>query len=78
MNIKRTLVFASGIISLALIPVVGASTVSAIEYEVPVVKEQCKEGGWVYYIDDQGNWFKNQGDCVSFTVPAPKEGPVVD
>lgn len=77
MSIKRLLIVAGGIISLITVPVAATGTVSATEYEVPVVKEQCKDGGWVYYIDDQGNLFKNQGDCVSFTVPV-KEPAVED
>lgn len=29
-------------------------------------KESCKNGGWQDLTDDNGNPFKNQGDCVSY------------
>jgi choice-of-anchor C domain-containing protein len=29
-------------------------------------KNDCKNGGWESMIDNQGNSFKNQGDCVSY------------
>ena len=32
----------------------------------PKSKEDCKDGGWANRTDDQGNTFKNQGQCVSF------------
>jgi len=28
--------------------------------------DQCKKGGWQSVTDDLGNFFKNQGDCVSY------------
>jgi hypothetical protein len=39
-------------------------------YEIPVAtdKEQCKNGGYKNYTDQNGNSFKNQGQCVSSTV----------
>ena len=46
-------------------------------YEIPPVpteKDQCKKGGWQNYADDEGNSFKNQGQCVAFLMPAPKGG----
>jgi len=30
------------------------------------VKDDCKNGGWQSMIDNAGNSFKNQGDCVSY------------
>jgi hypothetical protein len=33
---------------------------------VPTDKEQCKNGGWQDFVDDQGEPFPNQGQCVSF------------
>jgi hypothetical protein len=33
---------------------------------VPTMANQCKKGGWRNLVDDHGNPFKNQGDCVSF------------
>lgn len=37
-------------------------------YEVPVPTDanQCKNGGWQNLADNEGNAFKNQGQCVSF------------
>ncbi len=29
-------------------------------------KDDCKQGGWETMIDNAGNSFKNQGDCVSY------------
>lgn len=37
----------------------------AVTESVPV-KNDCKNGGWQSMIDNQGNSFKNQGDCVSY------------
>lgn len=37
-------------------------------YAVASDKEQCKKNGWTNLKDNQGNSFKNQGDCVSFVV----------
>jgi hypothetical protein len=48
----------------------AAYATSDIDYSnvtQPVLKDQCKNGGWVYYIDDQGQPFKNQGQCVAYT-----------
>lgn len=36
-----------------------------ITESVPV-KDDCKDGGWQSMIDNAGNSFKNQGDCVSY------------
>jgi hypothetical protein len=33
----------------------------------PTSKDQCKNGGYKQFTDPNGNPFKNQGDCVSFT-----------
>jgi choice-of-anchor C domain-containing protein len=37
----------------------------AVTESVPV-KDDCKDGGWQSMIDNTGNSFKNQGDCVSY------------
>jgi hypothetical protein len=34
--------------------------------QVPQTKNDCKHGGWVNFVDDQGRPFRNQGQCVSF------------
>jgi hypothetical protein len=38
---------------------------------VPIDKHQCKDGGWRNFADDQGQPFRNQGQCVSFVEPTP-------
>jgi len=39
---------------------------------VPTDKEQCKNGGWQDFVDDQGEPFPNQGQCVSFVEHTTK------
>jgi hypothetical protein len=34
--------------------------------EQPASKDDCKRGGWRNLADDQGQSFRNQGQCVSF------------
>jgi hypothetical protein len=44
--------------------------IGAVEVEqVPQSKEDCKNGGWQNFVDNQGLPFRNQGDCVSFADP---------
>ena len=43
----------------------------AITETVPT-KSDCKDGGWQAMIDNAGNHFKNQGDCVSYFATAGK------
>jgi nitrous oxidase accessory protein NosD len=38
----------------------------------PTSKDDCKNGGWMQLADDQGNKFKNQGDCVSYVATQGK------
>lgn len=38
----------------------------------PLDKDACKKGGWMNLTDDEGNAFKNQGDCVSFVATGGK------
>jgi hypothetical protein len=40
--------------------------------QVPTSKDQCKGGGWQHLGDNQGQLFKNQGDCVSFVATGGK------
>lgn len=35
-------------------------------------KDQCKNGGWQNVTDNNGNSFKNQGDCVSYIATGGK------
>ena len=44
----------------------GPALDNVVVTEVVPVKNDCKDGGWVSMIDNQGNSFKNQGDCVSY------------
>lgn len=39
-----------------------------IKYPVAATSGQCKNGGWQFLVDDLGNRFKNQGDCVSYVA----------
>lgn len=82
MTIKTKLIMASfAVLSLAGVQVLagaGVAYASEVEPVVPVHKEQCKKGGWVNLVDDQGQPFKNQGQCVAFTVPERDDGVVVD
>jgi hypothetical protein len=41
-------------------------------YDQPKDMDQCKKGGWQDLEDDEGNSFKNQGDCVSFFATGGK------
>ncbi len=58
-------------------PAIPASTISATsiidgtiytydEKGHPASKEDCKKGGWMNFVKDDGQAFKNQGDCVSY------------
>lgn len=37
-------------------------------YDVATTKDECKNGGWAGVTRTDGSGFKNQGDCVSYTV----------
>ncbi|HXR49528.1 MAG TPA: hypothetical protein VN778_00670, partial [Verrucomicrobiae bacterium] len=37
-------------------------------FATATTKDQCKEGGWQNVTDNNGNHFKNQGDCVSYVA----------
>lgn len=41
-------------------------------YDEPTSKDECKNGGWMNLTDDEGNSFKNQGDCVSYVASGGK------
>lgn len=43
----------------------------AVTETVPI-KSDCKDGGWQAMIDNAGNHFKNQGDCVSYFATGGK------
>jgi choice-of-anchor C domain-containing protein len=40
--------------------------------ETVPTKSDCKDGGWQAMIDNAGNHFKNQGDCVSYFATGGK------
>lgn len=52
----------------------GEATLIPVVLPVATHKDQCKNGGWMQVTDADGNSFKNQGQCVSYTVPARKGG----
>ncbi len=43
-------------------------TLFTYEIPTPASKDECKKGGWMNRADDNGNAFKNQGQCVSFAA----------
>jgi hypothetical protein len=54
-----------------------AFTINGTTYDfellnAPTSEAQCKNGGWTTTTDDQGNGFKNQGDCVSYVATRGK------
>jgi hypothetical protein len=51
-------------------PVSSGDVVVTDASELPVSKDQCKNGGWRSY-----GVFKNQGDCVSFVASRGKNPP---
>ncbi len=44
----------------------GPAIDNVVVTETVPVKDDCKQGGWQTMIDNAGNSFKNQGDCVSY------------
>ena len=49
---------------------VFCSTVIIVTYDEkghPATKDDCKDGGWMDLVNADGEPFKNQGDCVSYT-----------
>ena len=42
------------------------TTLYTYEIPVPTAKDECKNGGWQNLADDEGDAFRNQGQCVSF------------
>jgi hypothetical protein len=50
----------------------GPALDNVVVTEVVPTKNDCKDGGWVSMIDNQGNSFKNQGDCVSYFATGGK------
>jgi hypothetical protein len=41
-------------------------------FDQPQNKDACKNGGWQTLTDNNGNHFKNQGDCVSYVATGGK------
>lgn len=50
----------------------GPALDNVVVTEVAATKNDCKDGGWVSMLDNQGNSFKNQGDCVSYFATGGK------
>jgi choice-of-anchor C domain-containing protein len=44
----------------------GPALDAVVVSETVPTKDECKDGGWQSMIDNAGNSFKNQGDCVSY------------
>src|SRR6185312_11098032 len=44
----------------------GPALDDVVVSETVPTKDECKNGGWQSMIDNAGNSFKNQGDCVSY------------
>lgn len=52
----------------------GQATLLPVVLPVVTTKDECKNGGWMNVTDANGNAFKNQGQCVSYLMPAAKGG----
>jgi hypothetical protein len=46
----------------------GATAAISFGPNVPQTKADCKRGGWRNLANDQGQSFRNQGECVSYVV----------
>src|SRR6188768_1069150 len=58
----------------------GPAIDNVVVTETVPTKDECKNGGWQSMIDNAGNSFKNQGDCVSYFATKGKNlgaGPAV-
>jgi choice-of-anchor C domain-containing protein len=58
----------------------GPALDNVVVSESVPTKDECKNGGWQSMIDNTGNTFKNQGDCVSYFATKGKNlgaGPAV-
>jgi choice-of-anchor C domain-containing protein len=60
-SVSSTLTFASGDTSGGT----GPALDNVVVAETVAIGGNCKDDGWRTMSDDQGNGFKNQGDCVS-------------
>jgi choice-of-anchor C domain-containing protein len=50
----------------------GAAIDNVVITETVPTKSDCKDAGWQAMIDNAGNHFKNQGDCVSYFATGGK------
>jgi choice-of-anchor C domain-containing protein len=50
----------------------GPAIDNVVITEAVPTKSDCKDGGWQAMIDNAGNHFKNQGDCVSYFATGGK------
>lgn len=46
----------------------GVTTYDFEPATTPTDKNECKDGGWENMVDEEGNDFRNQGDCVSYVA----------
>ena len=51
----------------------GPAIDNVVITETVPTKSDCKDGGWQAMIDNAGNHFKNQGDCVSYFATGGQE-----
>ena len=51
---------------------VGAKVPISFGANVPTTKADCRSGGWRNLANDQGQPFRNQGQCVSYVVAGPR------
>jgi lysophospholipase L1-like esterase len=61
--------------------VAGQEMMSQVLYDAgytwgatPSDKNACKDGGWKFLVDGQGQSFKNQGDCASYVTTGKSRG----
>ena len=46
----------------------GKVVITYMPHPVPTEKDECRNGAWATYVDDDGAAFRNQGQCISFVV----------
>jgi hypothetical protein len=59
------------VVALLLAVPIAIAPVGAAPVHTPSSKDQCKNDGWRTLTDDQGNAFRNQGQCVDWAVHHP-------
>jgi hypothetical protein len=62
--------FAGGVVG--VVETGNIAVVDAPPLALPTTKRDCFRGGWRDLVDDQGRPFRNQGQCVRFSVHQPE------